>query len=90
MSTDELVTLFAQPALAAPEGVTPDFDNPPNHNSLAWGIITVCTVVATLCMCLRIYVRVWLDRSIRLEDGKLARHPMLLGLTQFQTDNWVQ
>ncbi|RAH46719.1 uncharacterized protein BO95DRAFT_431040 [Aspergillus brunneoviolaceus CBS 621.78] len=68
MSTDELVTLFAQPALAAPEGVTPDFDNPPNHNSLAWGIITVCTVVATLCMCLRIYVRVWLDRSIRLED----------------------
>ncbi|OJJ95732.1 hypothetical protein ASPACDRAFT_126540 [Aspergillus aculeatus ATCC 16872] len=68
MSTDELATLFAQPALAAPEGVTPNFDNPPNHNSLAWGIITVCTVVATLCMCLRIYVRVWLDRSIRLED----------------------
>ncbi|RAL16576.1 uncharacterized protein BO97DRAFT_467884 [Aspergillus homomorphus CBS 101889] len=68
MSSDDLATLFAQPALAAPEGVTPNFDNPPNHNSLALGIITVCTVIATLCMCLRIYVRIWLDRSIRLED----------------------
>ncbi|PYH41044.1 uncharacterized protein BP01DRAFT_306909 [Aspergillus saccharolyticus JOP 1030-1] len=68
MSTSELATLLAQPALAAPEGVIPNFDNPPNHNNMAWGIITVCTIIATLCVFFRIHVRVWLDRSIRLED----------------------
>ncbi|PYH89516.1 hypothetical protein BO71DRAFT_434746, partial [Aspergillus ellipticus CBS 707.79] len=68
MSPEELAALLAAPALAAPDGVTPNFDNPPNRNSYAWGITTVCTIIATSCLCLRSYVRLWLDRKIRVED----------------------
>ncbi|KAB8068888.1 hypothetical protein BDV29DRAFT_161970 [Aspergillus leporis] len=53
MAPKELATLLAAPALPAPPGVTPNFDKPPNQNSYAWGITTVCTVLATLCLCLR-------------------------------------
>ncbi|KAF7588253.1 hypothetical protein BBP40_005975 [Aspergillus hancockii] len=68
MSPEELEALLAAPALAAPPGVSPNFDNPPSQNSYAWGITTVCTVVATLCLCLRWYVRLWLDKKARIED----------------------
>ncbi|KAF7631423.1 hypothetical protein F9C07_2276778 [Aspergillus flavus] len=68
MSPEELDALLAAPALAPPPGVTPNFDNPSRHNDYAWGITTVCMVVATLCLFLRWYVRIWLDRRVRMED----------------------
>ncbi|KAF4835455.1 hypothetical protein CGCSCA4_v012628 [Colletotrichum siamense] len=40
LSSDELEALLASPALAPPEGVTPNFDNPPNQNGLAWAVTT--------------------------------------------------
>ncbi|GLA60859.1 hypothetical protein AtubIFM54640_001357 [Aspergillus tubingensis] len=36
MSPEALATLLDEPALAAPSGVTANFDNPPNSNTLAW------------------------------------------------------
>lgn len=71
MSPEELDALLNAPALEPPPGVTPMFDNPPNRNDYAWGITTVCMLVATLCLCLRWYVRIWLDRKVRIEDGKV-------------------
>lgn len=70
MSPGELDALLKAPALEPPAGVTPDFDNPPNGNAYSWGITTVCMVIATVCLCLRWYVRIWLDRKVRVEDGK--------------------
>lgn len=79
MSPEELDALLAAPALAPPPGVTPNFDNPSRHNDYAWGITTVCMVVATLCLFLRWYVRIWLDRRVRMEDGTLNHLPKKRG-----------
>ncbi|KAJ5754433.1 hypothetical protein N7533_003976 [Penicillium manginii] len=49
MSPEVLAELLAAPALAAPEGVTPDFENPPNRNGLAWFVTTLCMVISTAC-----------------------------------------
>ncbi|PWY75073.1 hypothetical protein BO70DRAFT_431053 [Aspergillus heteromorphus CBS 117.55] len=68
LSPEELARLLAAPAMPAPDGVTPNFENPPNRNSYAWGITTVCMIIATSCLCLRSYVRLWLDRKVRVED----------------------
>jgi hypothetical protein len=70
MSPEALAELLAQPALAAPSGVTPEFDNRPNDNTLAWVVTTVCTVVTTICLLLRLFTRVWLDKKVRVEEGK--------------------
>ncbi|EYE93879.1 uncharacterized protein EURHEDRAFT_459029 [Aspergillus ruber CBS 135680] len=68
MSPEELDALLNAPALEPPPDVTPMFDSPTNRNDHAWGITTVCMLVATLCLCLRWYVRIWLDRKVRVED----------------------
>jgi len=71
MSSEEaLAKILAAPALSPPAGVTPEFENPPNQNVLAWFVTTFCMVVATLCLLLRAYVRLWLDKKIRVEEGK--------------------
>ncbi|KAJ5547758.1 hypothetical protein N7513_004992 [Penicillium frequentans] len=68
MSPEALAELLAAPALAAPEGVTPNFDNPPNKNGLAWIVTTLCMVVATICLFLRLFVRLWLEKKLRVEE----------------------
>ncbi|KAF4491189.1 hypothetical protein CGGC5_v002569 [Colletotrichum fructicola Nara gc5] len=45
LSSDELEALLASPALAPPEGVTPNFDNPPNQNDLAWAVTTALVLM---------------------------------------------
>ncbi|CAI0648515.1 unnamed protein product [Colletotrichum noveboracense] len=45
LSSDELEALLASPALAPPEGVTPNFDNPPNQNGLAWAVTTAFLMI---------------------------------------------
>lgn len=78
MSPGVLAELLAAPALPAPEGVTPDFDNPPNKNGLAWFVTTFCMVVATMCLFLRIIVRLWLEKKLRVEECKLTSIPLHL------------
>ncbi|GFN20892.1 hypothetical protein ABZX51_009818 [Aspergillus tubingensis] len=68
MSPEALATLLDEPALAAPSGVTANFDNPPNSNTLAWVVTTFCTVVLTICFLLRIFARLWLDRRVGIEE----------------------
>lgn len=70
MSATELEALLAEPAMKAPNGVIPDFDDPPNENGLAWFIITLCMIVATVCLLLRAFARVYLQRKVQIEDGK--------------------
>lgn len=57
------------PALAPPDGVTPNFDRVENQNELAIFVLTLCAVVATLCLFLRAYARAWLLRKVGLEEG---------------------
>ncbi|KAH0436387.1 hypothetical protein CcaCcLH18_04407 [Colletotrichum camelliae] len=69
LSSDKLEALLALPALAPPEGVTPNFDNPPNQNGLAWAVTTTCMVIATLCLFVRCYARLWIEKKVRIEEG---------------------
>ncbi|KAJ5677953.1 uncharacterized protein N7477_003586 [Penicillium maclennaniae] len=68
MSPEALAALLNAPALPAPEGVTPNFDNPSNANGLAWFVTTFCMVVATMCLLLRLYVRLYLEKKFRAEE----------------------
>lgn len=70
MSSNELAALLASPAMEPPDGVTPDFDNPPNKNSLAWFVTTLCMVVATIFFCLRLYAVTWKTKKVRPEEGR--------------------
>ncbi|KAL3477400.1 hypothetical protein BJX99DRAFT_226215 [Aspergillus californicus] len=56
------------PALAPPVGVIPQFDNPPNQNGVAIGVLSTCAVFATVCCCLRGYARVVLLRKFQIEE----------------------
>lgn len=82
MSPEVLAELLAAPALPAPEGVTPNFDNPPNKNGLAWFVTTFCMVVATMCLFLRILVRLWLEKKLRVEECKLTSTPLHLRVVE--------
>jgi hypothetical protein len=78
MSPEVLAELLAAPALPAPEGVTANFDNPPNKNGLAWFVTTFCMLVATSCLFLRMFVRLWLEKKLRVEECKLMSIPASL------------
>lgn len=60
------------PALAPPDGVTPNFDRVENQNELAIFVLTLCAVVATLCLFLRAYARAWLLRKVGLEEALIV------------------
>lgn len=73
MSSEAITALLALPALAPPEGVTPDFDSPPNQNGLAWAVTTFCMVVATICLFIRAYAKLWVERNAKIEEGEISR-----------------
>ncbi|KAL5338238.1 hypothetical protein BJX70DRAFT_215430 [Aspergillus crustosus] len=56
------------PALKPPEGITPQFNNPPNRNGLAIAVLSTCAVFATICCFLRGYARVVLLRKLQTEE----------------------
>ncbi|KAH9893054.1 hypothetical protein F4778DRAFT_749438 [Xylariomycetidae sp. FL2044] len=56
------------PALAPPDGVTAQFDNPPNGNGIALSSLIVMMVVSTACVLLRAYGKVYLTKKIQPED----------------------
>lgn len=87
MSPEALAELLAAPALAAPEGVTPNFDNPPNKNGLAWIVTTLCMVVATICLFLRLFVRLWLEKKLRVEECKLTSIPLHLRPVEYAANS---
>lgn len=69
--------MLNRPALEAPEGITYNFENPPNHNSLALAVIVISTVIVTVSGLLRLYSRVFVSKKLFIEDCKL---PLLLML----------
>lgn len=61
---------LSSPAMAAPDGITPNFDDPPNGNSIASASLILMMVISTLCILLRAYGKVYLTKKIYTEDGK--------------------
>lgn len=69
LSSAEVEALLDAPAMQPPAGVTPNFDNPPNQNMLAWFVTTFCMVISTICLLVRLYSRVWKQRKFKITEG---------------------
>ncbi|KAJ0121783.1 hypothetical protein J7T55_008950 [Diaporthe amygdali] len=57
------------PAMAPPAGETSDFENPPNENGLAIGVLVTMIVISTFCVLVRLYARVYLLRKVQVEEN---------------------
>lgn len=70
LSPDEQKAFYHGPAMKAPPGIIPNFENPPNKNTLMAGIIIACGVLSTVSVCIRLYLRIFTGNSItlRVED----------------------
>lgn len=71
------------PALKPPPGSIPNLDNPPNRNDIAIGVITACACVATLCLFLRAYARMWLLRKVQIEGSMFYHSQFEISLALF-------
>ncbi|KAF2651292.1 hypothetical protein K491DRAFT_682314 [Lophiostoma macrostomum CBS 122681] len=56
------------PALQPPPGVSPDFVNPPNQTTLAYGVLAVCASLATIVVAIRVYAKAFCNRKMHIED----------------------
>ena len=54
--------------LEPPEGIIPDFENPPKNNRIAAAAYTVMVAVGTFSIAIRIYGKVFLVRKVQIED----------------------
>jgi len=64
--------ILAQPALSPPDGVVPNFENPPNMNTLANGVLIAGIILASFSILFRLHSWVFVLTSLRgrLEGGK--------------------
>lgn len=62
------VPLDQLPGLAPPSGVTPNFIDPDNYQNTIIATLVVCLTMATLFTALRLYSKVFIIKSIALED----------------------
>lgn len=69
INKEQIQAFLAEPALPAPDGITPEFDNPSNRNGLAWFVTKFCLVVSTLCLFLRTWVRTIKQKKLHIEES---------------------
>ncbi|KAJ8130427.1 hypothetical protein O1611_g3201 [Lasiodiplodia mahajangana] len=61
--------LLNGPALQPPDGIASNFENPPNHNGVVLGIAVPFTILAFIFVSIRIYVKMFVTKKVRVEDG---------------------
>ena len=66
----QLQALLDGPAGKPPLGITPNFVNPPNHATLAIAVMAIGLTISTLVLMIRMYTKIFLIRSVVLEDCK--------------------
>lgn len=59
---------LSAPVLAAPEGVIPNFENPPNQNAEGWILLTLMMMVSAACVLLRGWAKWLTNRKAHIED----------------------
>lgn len=60
------------PALAPPDGVTPNFQDPPNQSIIAEVITPILVAIVAILVLLRFCSKVVVQRSVHIEDGKYS------------------
>lgn len=83
LNASQIEALLASPAMSPPDGVIPDFTNPPNSNGTAWFVITFTLVLSTICVFIRAFHKVYLTHKIQIEEGK--RQSWSLGRCEYRT-----
>ncbi|KAI0549814.1 hypothetical protein F4679DRAFT_584280 [Xylaria curta] len=66
------VAILDGPAHPPPKGVVPNFDNPPNQDSLVIGVVTTGFVLVTILFFARVYARVVCQKRVHVEDGLIV------------------
>lgn len=100
LSTSEQAEILAtRPGIEPPNGIVPNFDNPPTRNDIGISVATIFLLLVVVTGLLRLYSRVFVIRVFRLEDylGFVSYIPFL-GLTAvliciireigFMVDQW--
>ncbi|KAI1399382.1 hypothetical protein F4819DRAFT_498029 [Hypoxylon fuscum] len=59
------------PALTPPSGVIPNLENPPNSNTLAIAVITLCLCIWTTAFALATYSRLRCMKNLHIEDSSV-------------------
>lgn len=74
------VDLSQEPALTPPDGVTSNLVDPPNQNALVITVVFLCLAISTFLVLIRAYAKLFILKTIRLEDckSKPSRAPLLL------------
>lgn len=60
--------ILQTPALQPPQGVTPNFVNPPNNKNLANAIALVSLLISTFAFTVRMYTKAFVFRKLMIED----------------------
>ncbi|RWA04998.1 hypothetical protein EKO27_g10103 [Xylaria grammica] len=68
LSPEQRNAVLSQPALKPPDGVEPNFDNPPNRNGLVLSVTIVLVVLTTTFVLTRLYSKLIVARKIYIED----------------------
>lgn len=71
LPSEEQDQIINGPALAPPDGVTPNDQDPPNLNIVAEIITPILVAVVAILVLLRFCSRVVVQKSVHIEDGKL-------------------
>ncbi|KAI0017197.1 hypothetical protein F4780DRAFT_617541 [Xylariomycetidae sp. FL0641] len=68
------------PTLPPPEGITPNFDNPPNRNGLAMGVMAAFFAASTIIVLLWLISKLFCQRKFHVGDGFIiAGYGLLVG-----------
>ncbi len=68
---DQQVNIFnSQPALAAPDGVVPDYAHPRARNDVSVTVVVIGLTMTTVLFFLRIYARQFRVKKIGIADCK--------------------
>ncbi|KAI1260715.1 hypothetical protein F5Y18DRAFT_441563 [Xylariaceae sp. FL1019] len=65
---EQQTAILNGPALDAPHGIDPDFENPPNQNTLAVTATTVSLALITTLVLLRTYAKLVIAGKLQLQD----------------------
>lgn len=70
LSPEEQRQFYQEPAMRPPSHIVSNFDNPPNQNALARGMLITAVVLSTISIIVRLYPRLFIGKRItlRLED----------------------
>ncbi|XXG96157.1 hypothetical protein Hte_002436 [Hypoxylon texense] len=72
LTPEQLDALLNGPALAPPDGVIPNFDNPPNKNYIAAAVVPICLAATTIAVLLRTYARIFCVKKVGIPDALMA------------------